>query len=96
MTVHGERALIPSATRTEAAKALARFTEVNNEANKKLDAKLIATVESGPLGAVDGAGLRARNTATPGGNPDFKALGLRDPRFLIPRQVGWQIGRAHV
>ncbi|MFE2544526.1 hypothetical protein [Actinacidiphila glaucinigra] len=89
VTVHGERALIPSVTKAEAAKALDRFTEVNNEANKNLDAKLIATVESGPLGAVDGAGLRARNTVAPGGNPDFKALGLGDPRFLIPRQVGW-------
>lgn len=89
VTVHGERALIPSVTKAEAGRALERFTEVNNEANKNLDAKLIASVESGPLGAVDGAGLRARSTVAPGGNPGFKALGLSDPRILIPRQVGW-------
>ncbi|MEU1616415.1 hypothetical protein ABZ479_03820 [Streptomyces sp. NPDC005722] len=76
-------------TKAEATEALDRFTEVNNEANRKLDAKLISSVESGPLGAVDGAGLRARHSVDPGGDADFKALSLRDPRFLIPRQVGW-------
>lgn len=89
MTVHGERALIPSVTKAEAAEALDRFTEVNNKANKDFDAKLIATVESGPLAAVDVAGLRARHAVEPGGNRDFKPLSLNDPRFLIPRQVGW-------
>ncbi|MEU4094083.1 hypothetical protein [Streptomyces sp. NPDC026673] len=76
-------------TKAEAAKALDRFVEVNNEANEKLDAKLIGTVETGPLGAADGAGLRARRAVEPGGNPDFKALALTDRRFLIPRQIGW-------
>lgn len=89
MTVHGERALVPSVTKAEAAAALDRFTEVNNRANKNLDAKLIATVESGPLGAVDGAGLRARHAVEPGGNSGFKPLRFTDPTFLIPRQVGW-------
>ncbi|MFD3456527.1 hypothetical protein ACFWVC_30690 [Streptomyces sp. NPDC058691] len=76
-------------TKADAAKALAHFTEVNNKANKSLDARLIATVETGPLGAVDEAGLTARHAAQPGGNPDFKELSLSDADFLIPRQVGW-------
>jgi hypothetical protein len=89
VTVHGERALVPSVTKAEAAKALDRFIEVNNEANKNLDAKLIGTVETGPLGAVDSAGLRARHAVASGGNPDYKGLALSDARFLIPRQRGW-------
>lgn len=89
MTVHGERALVPSVTKADAAKALAHFAEVNNEANKNLDARLIATVETGPLGAVDEAGLTARHATAPGGNPDFRELILSDADFLIPRQVGW-------
>ncbi|HEX5568805.1 MAG TPA: hypothetical protein VFY14_18090 [Streptomyces sp.] len=89
ITVHGEKAVVPATTEAEAAKALDRFTKANNEANRTHDAKLNGTIETGPLGAIDQAGLRARHTVHPDGNPDHRPLELTDPRFLIPRQAGW-------
>ncbi|MTE18787.1 hypothetical protein F0L17_06485 [Streptomyces sp. TRM43335] len=89
VTVHGEEALVPATTEAEAAKVLEHFTETNNEANRALDAELNATIETGPLGTVDQAGLRARRAVHPQGNPDHRPLELDDARFLIPRQAGW-------
>ncbi|MEE1939895.1 hypothetical protein V1L54_10830 [Streptomyces sp. TRM 70361] len=89
ITVHGEEAVVPATTEAEAEKVLEHFTETNNEANRTHDAELNATIETGALGAIDQAGLRARHTADPGGEPGHEPLELTDPRFLIPRQAGW-------
>jgi hypothetical protein len=89
ITVHGETAVVPALSKAEAKQVLENFTEVNNKANKTLDAELNATIEAGALGAIDQAGLRARNEVHPEGNEDFQPLYLTDPRFLIPEQAGW-------
>jgi hypothetical protein len=89
VTVHGERALIPSVRKAEAAKVLAGFARTNNKANETYDAKLMGTIETGPLGAADQAGLTARHTNNPDGNPSYTPIELSDTSFLIPRQRGW-------
>lgn len=89
VTVHGERALIPSATRSDAAGALSRYTTIFDQAAKTFDAQAIATAETGPLGTTDQAGLRALRATRTGDNPDYAPVTLTDPRFYIPRQRGW-------
>lgn len=89
ITVHGERVVVPATTKAEAAKVLKSFIEINNKANRTLDAKLNATIETGPLGAIDQAGLRARKKVHPEGHPNFQPLRVSDTRYLIPRQAGW-------
>jgi hypothetical protein len=89
VTVHGERALIPSGTKSDATRALARYTAAYNKAAKTFDAQAIATVESGPLGATDEATLRAYRATRTGDNPNYQPATLTDPKFYIPRQVGW-------
>lgn len=88
-TVHGERENIPSVAPAEAARVLAHFAAVNNAAVKAYDPARITEVEAGPLGAIDAAGVRAKHTNNPAGNPSFSPLVLSDPKFLIPRQTGW-------
>lgn len=89
MTVHGERALVPAVTKAEAAKALERFTRLNNDAKRSYDPAVLAKAETGALGAMDQAGLTARHTNHPEGNPAAVPLTLTDARFLIPKQRGW-------
>ncbi|MFF0554885.1 hypothetical protein ACH4ZU_12265 [Streptomyces sp. NPDC020472] len=89
VTVHGELALLPPATKAEAARALADFTAAYNKADKAYDPALDAGRVTGPLGEVNQAGLRARSVNTPGGNPDHKPLELTDARFVLPRKAGW-------
>ncbi|WP_328913132.1 MULTISPECIES: hypothetical protein [unclassified Streptomyces] len=89
VTVHGERAKIPSLRPAEAAQVLAHFASVNNAAAKAYDEQLIGSIEAGPLGEIDRAGVRARHANNPKGNPSFKPLVLSDARFLIPEQRGW-------
>jgi hypothetical protein len=89
MTVHGERADIPSVAPAEAAKVLSHFATVDNQATKTWDAQLLGQIETGPLGAIDGAGVRAKHANNPGGNPSFSALAFSDSKFWIPKQVGW-------
>lgn len=89
ITVHGETAVVPAISEARAKKVLENFTEVNNKANRTYDAELNATIEAGALGAIDQAGLRAREEVHPQGNQDFSPLELTDPRFLIPEQAGW-------
>ncbi|MCL2553206.1 MAG: hypothetical protein FWE75_13810 [Actinomycetia bacterium] len=89
MTVHGERADIPSVAPAEAAKVLSHFATVDNEATKTWNPQLLGQIESGPLGAIDGAGVRAKHANNPGGNPQFSALEFSDSKFWIPKQVGW-------
>jgi hypothetical protein len=89
MTVHGERESIPSVRPDDAAEVLAHFAAVNNAATKAYDATLVTEVEAGPLGAIDAAGLRAKHANHPAGNASYAPLAFSDPKFLIPRQVGW-------
>lgn len=89
MTVHGEREVVPLATRAEAAQALRDFTDAYNKADKAYDPALDAGRVTGPLGAVNQAGLQARHVTDPGGNPQHVPLELTDARFSIPRKAGW-------
>jgi hypothetical protein len=89
VTVHGERALIPSVRPADAATVLARFAAASNEAARSLDPALVGRIESGPLGAIDEAGLRASHVNHPDGNPSYSPLVFSDAKFLIPRQRGW-------
>lgn len=89
VTVHGERADIPSVTSAEAARVLAHFATVNNDATRVYDPALITRIEGGPLGAIDEAGVRAKHASHPDGNPAFSALAFSDAHFVIPQQRGW-------
>ncbi|MDT3399279.1 hypothetical protein RKE29_21945 [Streptomyces sp. B1866] len=89
MTVHGERANIPSVRRAEAPKALQRFVDGYNRAYREGDPRLVAQVETGPLGAIGVADVTMDRATHPHGNPDFYPLKLTDVRYAIPRQVGW-------
>ncbi|MEU7698386.1 hypothetical protein [Streptomyces sp. NPDC039028] len=89
VTVHGELALLPPATRAEAAQALADFTAAYNAADKAHDPALDAGRVTGPLGEINQAGLRARAVTSPGTNPNHRPLELSDARFVLPRKAGW-------
>ncbi|WP_189542144.1 hypothetical protein [Streptomyces gelaticus] len=89
VTVHGELEVVPGATRSEAAKALADFTTAYNAADKAYDPALDADRVTGPLGAINQAGLKARQKNHPDGNPDHSPLELTDARYLIPKKAGW-------
>ncbi|WP_173861568.1 hypothetical protein [Streptomyces aureus] len=89
VTVHGELALMPPATRSEAAQALADFTAAYNSADKAHDPALAAGRVTGPLGEINQAGLRARAVTSPGGNANHRPLELSDARFVLPRKAGW-------
>ncbi|MGW1888804.1 hypothetical protein ACWCP6_00875 [Streptomyces sp. NPDC002004] len=89
VTVHGEREVIPAATRTEAARALKSFTTAYNKADKAFDPALDASRVDGALGDINQAGLKAKHAGNPGGNPDFSPLVLTDAKFTVPRMAGW-------
>ncbi|MFE9553298.1 hypothetical protein ACFYOD_07420 [Streptomyces sp. NPDC006703] len=89
VTVHGEREVVPSATKAEAAQALADFTDAYNKADKAYDPALDAGRVTGPLGATNQAGLKARHVTDPGGNSRHSPLTLTDAKFTIPKQAGW-------
>lgn len=89
MTVYGAEALIPSVKQSDAQQALETFAQVNNEANTQLDAALNGRVETGALGAIDQAGIKARHINDPSGNPGYQPLRFSDTHFLIPQQRGW-------
>ncbi|MFJ6566840.1 hypothetical protein ACIQNU_05435 [Streptomyces sp. NPDC091292] len=89
VTVHGEREVLPAATKAEAARALKDFTAAYNAADKALDPALDADRVTGPLGAINQAGLTARRASNPDGNPNHVPLTLTDARFTIPKQAGW-------
>ncbi len=90
MTVHGERAVIPSvSSRAEAAKVLRDFTNGYNDAYRKLDPALVDRVESGALAEIGRADVAAQRAVTPGGNPGYPGLVLDDARFTIPKMAGW-------
>ncbi|MET7320729.1 hypothetical protein [Streptomyces sp. NPDC005549] len=89
VVVHGEREVLPSATRAEAAKALEQFTTAYNAADKAYDASLDADYTTGALGAIDAARLKAGAANHPDGNPAHEPLELTDAKFTIPKKAGW-------
>lgn len=89
ITVHGEEAVVPATTEEEAEEVFENFVEVTNEANQAYDAELNATIENGPMGAIDHAGLTARGAVDPGGNDDYQPIEFDDVQYHIPQQAGW-------
>lgn len=89
VTVHGEDVVVPATTEGEAKKVLDSFVTSNNKANRTFDVALSSTVESGALGAIDQAGLKARKAVHKDQNPDFQPIELTDARYHIPQQAGW-------
>ncbi|GAA2431999.1 hypothetical protein GCM10010273_04880 [Streptomyces lavendulocolor] len=89
VTVHGELEVVPTATKAEAAEALAAFTDAYNKADKAFDPALDAGRVTGALGAINQAGLKSRSITTPGGNPAHRPLQLTDARYVIPKKAGW-------
>ncbi|MFJ4960886.1 hypothetical protein ACIP6P_00190 [Streptomyces sp. NPDC088729] len=89
MTVHGELAVLPGATESEAEQALKDFTSAYNAADKAFDPALDAGRVTGSLGAINQAGLKARKSYSPNGNPAHKPLELTDTAYVIPKKAGW-------
>jgi hypothetical protein len=89
VVVHGEREVLPAATRAEAAAALTAFTTAYNKADKAYDAKLDADRTAGALADIDAARLTAGRVNHPGGNPAHTPLKLTDAKFTIPEKAGW-------
>ncbi|MFJ3584133.1 hypothetical protein ACIPPS_18080 [Streptomyces sp. NPDC090127] len=89
VTVHGERELVPAATEAEAAQALKDFTAAYNKADKAHDPTLDADRVTGPLGAINQAGLKSRSITAPEGNAEHKPLELTDATFVLPKKAGW-------
>lgn len=89
MTVHGEREVVPSATKAEAERALKDFLTAYNKAEKAYDPALDAARVTGPLSAINQAGLKSKGAQNPGGNPNQVPLKLTDANFSIPKKAGW-------
>lgn len=89
MTVHGEREVVPSATKAEADRALKDFLTAYNKADKAYDPALDAARVTGPLSAINQAGLKSNSVQHPDGNPDQVPLELTDAKFSIPKKAGW-------
>ncbi|MCL8010349.1 hypothetical protein [Streptomyces sp. AS02] len=89
VVVHGEREILPSATKAEATKALEEFTSAYNKADKAYDSSLDADYVTGALGDIDGARLKAGKAVSPGGNAAHTPLKLSDTKITIPKKAGW-------
>ncbi|WP_437068866.1 hypothetical protein [Streptomyces sp. enrichment culture] len=89
VVVHGEREVLPAATRAEAEQALRDFTAAYNAADKAYDSSLDARHVTGPLADIDGARLRAGRVNHPDGNPSHTPLELTDAEFTIVEKAGW-------
>ena len=89
VVVHGEREVLPAATRAEAAKALNQFTTAYNKADKAYDGSLDAAHTTGALGVIDAARLKAGHANSPDGNPQHTPLVLSDVTYTIPKKAGW-------
>ncbi|MEV8042526.1 hypothetical protein AB0P02_01610 [Streptomyces griseoluteus] len=89
VVVHGEREVLPAASRAEAGRALARFTDAYNKADRAYDSSLDAGYVTGAFGAIDSARLKAGHANNPGGNSRHTPLTLTDARFTIPAKAGW-------
>ncbi|MBT2412996.1 hypothetical protein J7I94_20955 [Streptomyces sp. ISL-12] len=89
VVVHGEREVLPGATRAEAAEALAEFTAAYNKADKAYDGSLDADHTTGALADIDAARLKAGRSNNPDGNPSYSPLKLTDVTYTIPKKAGW-------
>ncbi|MEV6169641.1 hypothetical protein AB0L99_15630 [Streptomyces sp. NPDC051954] len=89
MVVHGEREVLPAATRAEAAKALQQFTTAYNDADKAYDSSLDADHVTGALADIDAARLKAGQAGSPEGNPNHSPLKLSDVSYTIVEKAGW-------
>ncbi|MGW3492898.1 hypothetical protein [Streptomyces sp. NPDC001020] len=89
VVVHGEREVVPTATRAEAARALGDFLTAYNKADKAYDRSLDADRVTGPIADIDGGKLEAGHRNHPGGNPAHVPLKLTDAKFTIPEKAGW-------
>ncbi|MFF4254885.1 hypothetical protein ACFY1L_27130 [Streptomyces sp. NPDC001663] len=89
VVVHGEREVLPSATRAEAAKALQAFTTAYNKADKAYDSSLDADHTTGALGDIDAARLKAGHANNPDGNPGYTPMKFSDVKYTIPKKAGW-------
>ncbi|MFF7973936.1 hypothetical protein [Streptomyces sp. NPDC007905] len=89
VVVHGEREVLPAATRAEAARALTRFTDAYNKADQAFDRSLDADHVTGALADIDGARLKAGHVNSPSGNANHTSLELTDAKFTIPKKAGW-------
>ncbi|WP_433397115.1 hypothetical protein [Streptomyces sp. CA-146814] len=89
VTVHGELEVLPGATESEAAQALTDFVNAYNAADKTYDPALDADRVTGSLGAINQAGLKARQTYSPDGNKAYRPLELTDATYIIPKKAGW-------
>lgn len=89
VVVHGEREVLPAATRAEAAKAVSAFTAAYNKADKAYDSSLDAPYVTGPFGDIDAARLKAGHTNSPSGNAAHVPLKLSDVKITIPKKAGW-------
>ncbi|MCW7943695.1 hypothetical protein AAW14_17025 [Streptomyces hygroscopicus] len=89
VVVHGEREIVPTATRAEAARALKDFTTAYNKADQAYDRSLDAGRVTGALADIDGGKLQAGHRTNPGGNPGHVPLQLTDAKFTIPEKAGW-------
>ena len=89
MVVHGEREVLPSSTRAEAARALEQFTSAYNKADKAYDSSLDADHVTGALADIDRARLEAGHTNSPSGNAAHTPLKLSDVKYTIPKKAGW-------
>jgi hypothetical protein len=89
VVVHGEKEVLPSATKSEAAKALQQFTTAYNKADKAYDSSLDADFVAGSVADIDRARLKAGRANSPDGNPAYSPLKLSDAKFTIPKKAGW-------
>ncbi|MFJ7147995.1 hypothetical protein ACIQVT_07325 [Streptomyces sp. NPDC100445] len=89
VVVHGERVVLPAATRTEAARALTAFTDAYNKADKAYDSSLDAPHVTGAVADIDAARLKAGHTVSPAGNARHAPLTLTDVTYTIPKKAGW-------
>jgi hypothetical protein len=89
VVVHGEREVLPTSTRGEAATALRQFLTAYNKADKAYDRSLDAGRVTGALGDIDGARLKAGHTVSPDGNASHTPLKLTDVTYTIPKKAGW-------
>ncbi|MFK4064295.1 hypothetical protein [Streptomyces sp. NPDC029674] len=89
VTVHGEREIVPAATKAEADRALEEFLVAYNKADKTYDPAQDAARITGPLGAINQGGLKSRRVQHPDGNPKHVPLELTDRTYAIPKKAGW-------
>ncbi|GAA2312543.1 hypothetical protein OKJ48_12430 [Streptomyces kunmingensis] len=89
VTVHGELEVMPTTTKTQAARALDTFVTAYNKADKTYDRAADAKYVSGALAAIDAAKLKAGRAVSPEGNTNHKPLKLSDTNITVPKKAGW-------